>query len=460
MLLKSSALLLASTLFLTACAPGGVSELPDRLEMTIPDGLPPMSMFGTPDPSAPGRSNTAIARDFLDLSFQMESGRLIPVLSRFEGPVTVAVAPGAPPTLSRDLDRLLDRLRSEARIEITRVPYGGAAASITVETLPRARMQRAVPQAACFVVPRVSSWDEFRTARSNSRTLDWTTLTTREHATVFIPNDVSPQEVRDCLHEEIGQALGPLNDLYRLPDSIFNDDNFHAVLTGFDMLILRTYNDSALQSGMTRDAVAARLPAILSRLNPRGNTVVTATPQPIDRAWIEAIETALGSRQPLPGRIAAAERAVAIARNHGWQDTRLGFSYFALGRLALSRDANASVSAFVAAGTVFRRIAPHSIQSAHVNMQLAAFALSAGDGAQALALVNAALPAATRAENASLLATLLMIKAEALELQGRMSEAASVRVDSLGWARYGFGRDQAVRDRLTEVAALPPQNRN
>jgi hypothetical protein len=53
-----------------------------------------------------------------------------------------------------------------------------------------------------------------------------------------------------------------------------------------------------------------------------------------------------------------------------------------------------------------------------------------------------------------------MIKAEALEIEGRMSEAASVRLDSLGWARYGFGRDQDVRARLTEVAALSPQNRS
>lgn len=460
MMFKKTALLLSAAVFLAACEPGGLSDVPGRLETTIPNALPPMSMFGTPNPTPPTRSNAAIARDFLDLSFQMESGRLIPVLSRFEGPVTVAVTPGAPPTLSRDLDRLIQRLRSEARIDISRVPHGSTAASITIETLPRARMQRAVPQAACFVVPRVSSWDEFRAARGNSRTLDWTTLTTREHATVFIPNDVSPQEVRDCLHEEIGQALGPLNDLYRLPDSIFNDDNFNAVLTGFDMLILRAYYDGSLRSGMTREEVAARLPAILSRLNPAGNSATAIAPRPIDRDWILAIEEALGGRQPVPTRIAAAQRAVAIATNHGWTDTRLGFSYFALGRLALSRDANTSVTAFIAAGSNFRSIDPGSIQTAHVNMQLAAFALSAGDGARALTLVNEALPAATRAENASLLATLLMIKAEALEIEGRMSEAASVRLDSLGWARYGFGRDQDVRARLTEVAALSPQNRS
>ena len=458
-MLKKTLLLLSTALVLAACDAPGPSDVPGRLDMTVPNTLPAMSMFGTPRPAPPSRSNAAMARDFLDLSFQMESGRLIPVLSRFEGPVTVAVAPGAPPTLSRDLDRLIARLRSEAGIDISRVPHGSAAASITIETLPRARMQRAVPQAACFVVPRVSSWDAFRAARSNARTLDRTTLTSREHAAVFIPNDVSPQEVRDCLHEEIGQALGPLNDLYRLPDSIFNDDNFNAVLTGFDMLILRAYYDGSLRSGMTREEVAARLPAILSRLNPGGGGTGVSAPRAIDRDWIDAIEEALGSRQPVPLRIAAAQRAVAIATNQGWQDNRLGFSYFALGRLALSRDANASVSAFIAAGSIFRRTDPNSIQSAHVTMQLAAFALSAGDGDRALTLVNAALPAATRAENASLLATLLMIKAEALEIQGRMSEAASVRLDSLGWARYGFGWDQDVRARLTEVAALSPQNR-
>jgi hypothetical protein len=130
-------------------------------------------------------------------------------------------------------------------------------------------MQRVVPQAACFVVPRVSSWAEFRRARG-SRDLDWTTLTGRDRVAVFIPSDVSPQEVRDCLHEEVAQALGPLNDLYRLPDSVFNDDNFHAVLTGFDMLILRTYYDAELANGMTRAEVSARLPGILARLNPGG----------------------------------------------------------------------------------------------------------------------------------------------------------------------------------------------
>ena len=55
--------------------------------------------------------------------------------------------------------------------------------------------------------------------------------------------------MRDCLHEELAQAMGPLNDLYELSDSVFNDDNFHTVLTGFDMLVLRLHYAPELANG-------------------------------------------------------------------------------------------------------------------------------------------------------------------------------------------------------------------
>ena len=49
-----------------------------------------------------------------------------------------------------------------------------------------------------------------------------------------------------------------------------------------------------------------------------------------------------------------------------------------------------------------------------------------------------------------------MMKAEALDLAGQFDAAAAVRLDSLGWARYGFGPDWAVRAKLQEVASLRP----
>ncbi len=110
----------------------------------------------------PTRSNAAMARDILALEFQMESGRELPVMTRFEGPITIALTGQVPPTAPNDLARVIGRFRAEAGLDVTAVPRGPA--SITIEFLPRKRMQALVPQAACFVVPRVSSWSEYRAA--------------------------------------------------------------------------------------------------------------------------------------------------------------------------------------------------------------------------------------------------------------------------------------------------------
>ena len=146
-----------------------------------------------------------------------------------------------------------------------------------------------------------------------------------------------------------------------------------------------------------------------------------------------------------------------IARNAGWQDTRLGFSFFALGRLTLSRDADRSVQAFQTAATIFERVEPGGIQSAHVDMQLAAFSLSAGRADEALRLTSRALPAATRAENAALLATLQMIRAEALDDVGRAAEARAVFASTV-WAGVAMASAPTRRwaRGLSEVAALSP----
>ena len=221
------------------------------------------------------------------------------------------------------------------------------------------------------------------------------------------------------------------------------------------MLILRAYYHPDLQSGMTREQVAARLPGILAQLNPRGQRAPDTLPSRTPREWIAAIEEALGPRTSDRNRQAAAKRAVAIARSQGWNDNRMAFSLFALGRLALSDEADIALASFLQAGTIYNNARSNTrLQGAHVAMQLAAFALSSGQADAAIAMVNESLPVVAQAENAALLATLMMIKAEALEVQGRVAEARAVRNDSLGWARYGFGSDDAVRARLNEIAAL------
>ncbi len=169
-----------------------------------------------------------------------------------------AVGGPVPPTLGPDLADLLARLEREAGIA-TRRAAPGEMASITVSALPRATLEREARGAACFVIPGVAGWADWR-ARRGSPATDWTRLAARTRATVFLPSDVAPQEIRDCLHEEVAQALGPLNDLYRLPSSVFDDANMHVALTAWDMLVLRATYDPALRSGLTRARWPPRCP--------------------------------------------------------------------------------------------------------------------------------------------------------------------------------------------------------
>jgi len=415
-----------------------------------------MKTFRSGPPGVSGaHANADLARDFLRLSFEMESSKPIPRLTKFKGPVTVALVQPGPAQFRSDLIDLLARVRAEAGIDI-RLAKTGTKANINIITLPRKTLRAAVPKAACFVVPRVNSWQEFRKGRRTGA-LDWTTLDFREHAAVFIPDDISPQEARDCLHEEITQALGPLNDVYRLPDSIYNDDNINAVLTKFDMLILKTYYDPALTNGMSKEQVAAALPGILKRLHPAGENIARDGIQEADGKWKKTLEAALaphisGARRLLNGR-----KAVVIASDHHWNDNRLGFSLFVAGRLALGRDSKTAVESFARAFSVYNSLyGMDDIHTAHVALQIAAFALSTGHIQDAIDLVNKSLPSVARAQNAALLSALLMIKAEALDTLGHHSDAAVVRTDGIAWGRYGYASVDEIRARLIETAALRP----
>ena len=460
----SVAFTLALVLMAAACAPGlepgsepGSEPGPEVAKrastaVLLPADLPPARGFPVVRPPAPSRSNADLAADFLDLEFSLETGRALPHLTRFEAPITYAVSGNPPPTVAGDLAVLTARLRDEAAITLTQTT---GTASITLNFLPRRIIKGNDSTVACFVVPGVSSWADYQRARGSDR-LDWAQLGQRDRIAVFIPSDSSPQEARDCLHEEIAQSLGPLNDLYRLSDSVFNDDNFNTVLTGFDMLMLRLHYAPELASGMTRAEVAARLPALLARYNPAGTGPATPVPSTTPAAWEEAMQTALGIRGSAAFRHRAAVRALAIAHDAGWTDSRLPFSHFALGRAALGVDSASAVSAFSRAASLYRRLPGGRIHAAHADMQLAAFALSQGWSDDAISLADRSIPVVTTAENAALLATFQMIKAEALALQGRAAEAAALRQASLGWARYGFGNGHDLAARITAIAALVP----
>ena len=456
-MIRPVVLVLATSLAaLSGCTSTPRVDTPTRAQISD-STLPPMKSFSGAQPAAPVQSNGNIAADFLDLHFKLESGRVLPVFTRFEGPITVQVTGSPPPSLQNDLVHLLGRLKNEAGIDIQQIGrrQGQDKANITIQAVSRAEIRAALPQAACFVVPNVSSLAEFRRERRRPKT-NWSLLRDRDTLAIFLPYDASPQEVRDCLHEELAQAIGPLNDLYRLPDSVFNDDNVHTVLTGFDMLVLRATYAPELQSGMSRAEVAARLPSILARMNPRGAAIATHTILPTPRSWTEAVQTALGPGADLATRQNAANTAARIAQSQGWQDHRRAFSHYMLGRMTQGHDPDLAQRHYDTALHYLAATPGTELHRAYVTTQTAAYAISTGDGASALRQIRPMLDVAKRAENASLLSTLMLLQVEALELTGQHEKARAVRLDSLGWARYGFGSDWAVRAKMQEISALSP----
>ncbi|MDU9003394.1 DUF2927 domain-containing protein [Sedimentitalea todarodis] len=447
-------------LFLTVaicagCTARPLGDTPTRAAIAE-SSLPPMKGFAATRPSAPSQSNANIAADFLSLHFELESGRSLPVFTRFEAPITVRVTGKPPASLEPDLRRLLDRLRQEAGINIRQTQ--GDRASITIQAISRAEIRRALPQAACFVVPNVSSIEEYRRKRRSPET-NWSTLRKRETMAIFLPYDSTPQEIRDCLHEELAQALGPLNDLYRLSNSVFNDDNVHTVLTGFDMLILRATYAPEIYSGMTKAEVATELPDILSRINPSGNRLPTHAIAPTPRTWIDSVQIVLGPGAGTAERRSAAQSAAATAQQLGWQDHRRAFGYYMLGRMTQPDDAELAQQYYSNALSYLRRAPDTQLHQAYIVTQTAAYAVARGAGSDALRQIEPYLDVAARSENAALLSTLMLLKAEALDQTGQTEAARTVRLDSVGWARYGFGTDWAVRAKMQEISSLNPHNK-
>ena len=195
---------------------------------------------------------------------------------------------------------------------------------------------------------------------------------------------------------------------------------------------------------------------MLNRVNPKGRGRPRQARQPESRAWAGAIEGALSRDAPRAERLAAAGVAAQIAVEMRPVDHRLGVALLTLGRLELRRDPEAAAQHFAQAYELFGRLyGRDDIRTAQAGVHLAALALGTGQYETAIVLADRHVAAARIGQNAILLAGLLSIKAEALGGLGKEEEAQQVRLESLRWARYGFGdADGALAREQAQLAAL------
>ena len=406
-------------------------------------------------PKGVARSNLDLGEDLLDLTFALESGEKLDHLLRYETPVRVYLRSPDLAAYRPDLTALLARLRAEAGIDIAETD-DAEAAQIQIEAVPAAQISRVFPTAACFIVPGETDWSGFLRRRSAAR-MRWSDQRTLGRAAIFLPLDTTPQDVRDCLNEEITQALGPANDLYRLPDSIWNDDNFYGMATPFDMTDPAGDLPARDHSGMSRAEVAAVLPRVLDRVNPKGRGLPRQPRQPESRAWATAIEAALSRDAPRQKRLAAATQATQIAAEMRPIDHRLGVSLLTLGRLSLRTRPRGGRAATSQPPTISSTSASAPMISAPPRPGFTSrrWRSAPASTRPRSSSPTATPPAAIAGQNAILLAGLLSIKAEALAELGDTRQAQAVRLDSLRWARYGFGdTDGALAREEAQLAAL------
>jgi len=409
-----------------------------------------VSFTQTARPLGVAVSNQTIAEDFLDLTFFLEGGARLPGLLRYEGRVRVWLSGDELSAYAEDVDALLARLRREAGIDIARVA-NPQSAQIRVISVPVRELQREEPGVACIIVPGARTWSDLVNDRGGLPR--WRDQSTLGDVAIFIPTDTLPQEVRACLHEEIAQALGPANDLYRLPDSVFNDDNRQTILSPFDMVILRALYSRDLRSGMTRAAVARRLPDILAGINPQGRGIARQPRAASDPAWDAQISRALSRDSSPAQRRRAANRAVELAERMTPPDHRLGLALLTRGWLSRDAGRASAIDDFSRAYALHMQIlGPENIRTAQSAFHVALEVMLRGNPDTALRLVAPAKRVAVTEQDAILLSGLYAVESRALSELGRVEEARAAKVDHLRWARYAYGDDDGQRAR--QIARL------
>lgn len=450
------AAVLALLVALAGCAPAADPDPPageagPEAVTAVPSDPPAFPRLGTALPAGhTAYDNQSLARLLVVLAHETEWGAPRPHLVRYEAPVSVALeGPGAE-SYTAFLDRFLQTVRDEAGVRIAR----GAPANLLVRFVDGGRFASALRSAACVTAQGDASWESFAADPTGRGARALAEARAIERMTVFIPDTAPPHLVRNCLLEEIPQALGLLNDLYGLGTSSFNDDGAHLWPTKLDYLMLRVLYAPEMATGLGRHATAARARTVLDRVNPEG---IAAAPLPrLNRRslgdWPELIGAVFSRGRSEAELRELAEKALAVVRAYAPGSAQHCHTLVTAGRVLSRREPERALALFDRAGEICQAAHGASdIRQARIALERSCALARLGRAGEAAALAEATWPVLAAHGQDERLAALYTIQADALAATEPATEpdrarAASVAELAAEWNAYAVGPGRRAAD--------------
>jgi len=434
-------------LLAAACTPKPEAPAPDPVS-AVPAvvAMPAFPRLGAALPAGNTRyDNASLARVFVSLAHDMEWGGRRRHLVRYETPISVGLdGPDAARHFSF-LDGFLGQIARNSGVAIAR---SAGPENMHVRLVEGKRFDALLPTAFCIVAQGDASWDAFSAdlGRRSARA-----LLEAEHITqmtIFIPDSAPPYLVRNCLLEEIPQALGLANDLYGLGSSIFNDDAAHLWPTKLDYLMLRVLYASEMVTGLDRRETEARALSVLTRFNPAGKA---APPLPLLRQrsigdWPKLIQNVFSRAASEREAREFAEKALTIVAAHAPMSAQHCHTLITAGRVLSRREPQRALQLFAQARRVCDRAHGVSdVRHARIELESACAMLRLGQFAEVIVATEATWPVLAAHGQDERLAALYSIQAEALAV----AEPGSARTESVArlaaeWSAYALGPDRRV----------------
>lgn len=440
-MLRLRLFLLGLLAFGAGCAPARQAPVPP---VQVAVAMPAFPGLGAALPAGhTGYDNASLARLFVSLSHDTEWGARRRHLVRYEAPISVGLEGAGAERHFAFLDGFLGQLAGNSGVEIARA---AGPRNLHIRLVEGGRFDALLPTAFCVVGQGDVSWEAFAADPSNYGARALLVAERITQMTIFIPDTAPPYLVRNCLLEEIPQALGLANDFYGLGSSIFNDDAAHLWPTKLDYLMLRLLYAPEMVTGLDRRETEARALVVLDRINPAGvgKPLLPLLRQRSLGDWPELIQNVFSRAASEREARDYAEKALIIVRANAPRSAQHCHTLITAGRVLSRPEPRRALQLFERAAQVCD--AAHGVSDvrhARIALESACALLRLDRFDAVIALTEATWPVLAAHGQDERLAALYTIQSEALAaVEPGSARAASVAKLAVEWSAYALGPGQ------------------